>query len=160
MGALAAGRVDELDRGDLVAAGAQINPAAPAAVVLDGPIGPRRRAGVERDVVELHAAGRARIVPGLAGIVREVEASVVRAVDRGRLRRIDPQSVMIAVGAADRREGPARVARDVEADAERIDRVLVGWIDADLAEHPAVGSRVFAHVLVGRADLAPGVAAV
>ena len=33
-------------------------------------------------------------------------------------------------------------------------------IDANLAEHPAVGGRVFAHVLVGGADFAPRLAAV
>ena len=160
MRALATGSVDEFDRGDPVAARAQIDPAAPAAIVLDRSVGPRRRARVERHVVELHASRRARVVPGLARIVRKIEAAVVRAVKRRRLRGIDPEAVVVAVRAAERGKRLAGVARDVEADAEGVDGVLVDGIDANLAEHPAVGGRVFAHVLVGGADFPPRLAAV
>ena len=67
---------------------------------------------------------------------------------------------MVAVRAAERGKRLAGVARDVEADAQGVDGVLVGGIDANLAEHPAIGRRVFAHVLVGGADFAPRLAAV
>ena len=64
-------------------------------------------------------------LPGLAGVRRRVEAAVVRVVEHRRVRRIDPEPVMIAVHAAQRRERLAGVVRDVEAEAERVDGVLV-----------------------------------
>ncbi len=43
--------------------------------------------------------------------------------------------------AADAAERLAAVARDADAERERVDGVLVGRIDADVAEHPCVGIR-------------------
>ena len=62
---------------------------------------------------------------------------------------------MIAVHPAQHRERLAAVVRDVQAEAQRVDRVLVGRIDADLPEHPAVGAGVLGHEVVVLADLAP-----
>src|SRR5262245_29190196 len=63
---------------------------------------------------------------------------------------------MIAVGPTDARKRLAGISRHVEVEAERIDGVLVGRVDSDLPEHPAVGSRMAAHVLVALADFPPG----
>src|SRR3954470_9307458 len=64
--------------------------------------------------------------------------------------------MMIAMRTPDRRKRSAAVMRDVEAKAQRVDRLVVLRVDPYLAEHPSVGSGVLRHERVGLRDLTPG----
>ena len=89
------------------AALAEIDAAAPAAVILNRSVRPDRRARVELDVVELRAAGRHRELPRLAAVGRLVEAAVVAVVDDVRC------SPDRSTGRDDRRACPARTGANV-----------------------------------------------
>ena len=141
---------------------AQIDRAAPAAVVLNRSVRPGRRAVVERRRCRTATRRPPR---------RTSRSCRRRATGRSRRRwrcRASPGSPDRSRARDGRRacraaigERLAGVARHVQAEAQRVDRVLVGRIDADLTEHPAVGARVADHEVVrSAADLAPRLALV
>src|SRR5688572_4008833 len=70
-------------------------------MVLNRSVRPRHRPrGIERDVVELRAGGLDCEEPGLAAVMRAIEAAVIRVVEFVRVLRVDPQAVVITVNAA------------------------------------------------------------
>ena len=160
VGAFAARRVLECHGRHAIAAGAEIHGAAPAADILNRSVGVKRIRRVERDIVELGRGDGLREFPRLPAVLGLIEPAVVGVVEDPRIRGIDPELMVVAMRLVDGRERPARVVRHVQVDAERVDRVLVLRIDADLAEHPPVGSGVVDHEIVVLAGLAPRRAAV
>ena len=84
----------------------------------------------------------ARILPRLAAVVGDGEALVEYVDQVVRVVGIDPEAVVVAARRLEALERLAAVVGHVQPEAHRVDRVRIVRIDADLAEHPAVGVRV------------------
>ena len=128
--------------------------AAPGAVVLQAAAQVIRHLKVVRHVVELRERDVVEDVERPAGVVRDLEPAVVTEQDAVRIGGIDPHRLVIAVrGRADAREVPAAVLGLVQAARQRVHRVRVLRVHADVGvvERPEVDVAVAAHRLPRRA---------
>ena len=108
--------------------------AAPRAVVLQAAVHEVRLPHVRAHRVELAHRHRVDELPRVALVVAHVEAAVVAEHEVPRVRRVDPQRVVIAVrDSLHDPEGRAAVHRLVQRRAHRVDDLVVGRVDPDLA---------------------------
>ena len=137
---------------DGAAGGAEGAGAAPGVVVLQAAADEIGAAHVGGDLVELAGFDGVVIVPGVAAIVTDVEAAVMAYGDDPRIFWIDPEGVVIGVGAGEAFPGFTAIERHLRGGAADEEFLIVDGVDMDLAE---VGG-----ALVLIAEEGPGFAAI
>ncbi len=129
---------------------------APVEVVLQAAADVVRLPKVVVDVIELAERDRVQVLERLPPVPRLIHAAVVAVQHAVRVRRVDPERVVIGVDVrADDAEALAAVARHPQVAAENEDLLGILRVDADHAE--VEGAEHDPRVLV---DDVPGVAAI
>ena len=113
-----------------------------------------RHVGGREDVVELRGR-KVLIGPALTGVGRHVGAAVVAVDHPCRIRRGDPQVVVVAVRDSDRRQRLAGVGRAVDPRVEHVDRVarLRVGVDPRVIERPLPEPAIVVDAGPGRAGV-------